>query len=340
MNYSLRNVLSNLTLSAAMLTALPASAAEVVTSIKPLQLITSALTAGVTEPELLLPAEGTPHHYSLKPSDMKKLTEAEVVVWVGPGLEQFLQKPLSRTEAQIVTLLPDSTPHVHGDEAQEHVDEHGHEEHDHDTHSEHQQGHNDHEDAHDPHEAEHDEHEEEHHSHADGEDPHIWLDPLNALDIADQIMPALLQAFPDQAAQLNDNRAIFEQSVRAKNTEIAAQLKDVKGQGFFVFHDAYSGFVKHYGLNQLGYFTVDPGRKPGARHLAKIREQLESSQAVCVFSEPQFTSAVVNAIVGDLPVQLGELDPLARTFEPGKDAYVQYLQSMGDAFANCLQKKD
>ncbi len=344
MNYSLRNVFSNLTLSAAMLAALPASAAEVVTSIKPLQLITSALTAGVTEPELLLPAEGTPHHYSLKPSDMKKLTEAEVVVWVGPGLEQFLQKPLSRTDAKIVTLLPDSVPHAHGDEEahgeehdheeHEHHDDHGHDAHEHD---EHEKNHDEH--AHEHDEAEHEEHEgEEHHSHADGEDPHIWLDPLTALEIADQIMPALLQTFPDQSEQLKENQAAFEQAVRAKNAEIELQLKDVKGQGFFVFHDAYSGFVNHYGLNQLGYFTVDPGRKPGARHLAEIREQLEHSQAVCVFSEPQFTSAVVNAIVGDLPVQLGELDPLARSFEPGKDAYVQYLQSMGDAFANCLQK--
>ncbi|MGB2131201.1 MAG: metal ABC transporter solute-binding protein, Zn/Mn family, partial [Marinobacterium sp.] len=114
MKLLVRSTLSTLSLSAALLTALPAAAADVVTSIKPLQLITSALTAGITEPELLLPPEGTPHHYALKPSDMRKLTEARVVIWVGPGLEQFLQKPLSRTDAEIVTLLPDSVAHEHG----------------------------------------------------------------------------------------------------------------------------------------------------------------------------------------------------------------------------------
>lgn len=353
----LRTTLSSLTLSAAMLTALPATAADVVTSIKPLQLITSALTAGVTEPELLLPAEGTPHHYSLKPSDMRKLTEAKVLVWVGPGLEQFLQKPLSRTEAQIVTLLPDSKPHSHGADADDHADEHEHDEHGHESeehdHDEHEHDEHGHEEAHEEHshehhedahaDAGHDEHEheaEEHHSHADGDDPHIWLDPLNAIAIADQIMPALLETFPNQVDQLEANRNAFEQAVRAKEADLAAQMASVKDSGFFVFHDAYSGFVNHYGMNQLGYFTVDPARKPGARHLAEIREQLEQSQAVCVFSEPQFTSAVVHAIVGDLPVQLGELDPLARDIEPGQDAYIRYLTSLGNAFEACLTKKD
>ncbi|MBA4502953.1 zinc ABC transporter substrate-binding protein ZnuA [Marinobacterium marinum] len=307
MKHFLRTTLPGVSLSVMLLAALPASAADVVTSIKPLQLITSALTDGVTEPELLLPPEGTPHHYALKPSDMRKLADARVVLWVGPGLEQFLQKPLSRTNAKIVTLLPDSTPHVH--EAEVAVE--SHDEHEH----------------------------EEHQSHVEGEDPHIWLDPLNALAIADQVLPALQQAFPDQQEQLLANRAAFEQAVRRKDAELASQLSAYNQRGFFVFHDAYSGFVNHYGLNQLGYFTVDPARKPGARHLAEIRQQLEHSKAVCVFSEPQFTSAVVNAIISGLPVRLGELDPLARTAVLGPNGYTDYLQKLGDHFVACLKEK-
>ncbi len=326
MKHLLRSAVSTLSLSAALLASLPAGAAEVVTSIKPLQLITAALTEGVTEPELLLPPEGTPHHYALKPSDMRKLADAEVVIWVGPGLEQFLQKPLSRTDAQIVTLLPDSAPHEHAETAVADHDEHEHEhEHEHDEHEARQVAV----------EAAHD----EHHSHADGEDPHIWLDPLNALEMADRILPVLKQAFPDQQAQLQANREAFEIAVRHKDAEIAAQLAPYQTRGFFVFHDAYSGFVNHYGLNQLGYFTVDPARKPGARHLAEIRQQLEQSHAVCVFSEPQFTSAVVDAITSGLDVRQGELDPLARTATAGPQGYTDYLQSLSDHFVACLQEK-
>lgn len=318
MKHALRTTLSTLSLLAVLPIPLSAAATEVVTSIKPLQLIASALTDGITRPALLLPPEGTPHHYALKPSDMRALTEAQVVIWVGPGLEQSLQKPLSRTDAHIVTLAPESVPHAHDTPTGDKGDDHG--------------DHGDHE-ADKASEA-------GHQGHAHGNDPHIWLDPLTALDIADRMLPALQLAFPQQVERLVANRAAFEQAVRNKDVEIRIQLEPYTELGFYVFHDAYSGFINHYGLKQLGYFTVDPARRPGARHLAEIRHQLEQSHAVCVFSEPQFTSAVVDAITSGLSVQLGELDPLARDATVGPEGYTDYLQSLADDFVNCLQGKD
>ena len=315
--------LRTLTLLSALVLTPVAQATDVVTSIKPLQLITAALTEGITQPEVLLPADGSPHHYALKPSDMRKLTDAKVVIWVGPGLEQFMVRPLARTDAEIVTLRPDLE--AHGHEAVEHSQP------DHDT------GHDGHDHDHEVHDGE--GAEESHHDHAAGDDPHIWLDPMTGLEIAQQILPVLQQALPEHAAQMQRNYEAFAIALQQKERAIAEQLAPYRDAGFFVFHDAYSGFVEHYGLNQLGYFTVDPARKPGARHLAEIRQQLEAAKAVCVFSEPQFTSAVVDAIISGLPVVQGELDPLARSITPGADGYLNYLQSMGDSFARCLAKK-
>lgn len=306
LDYSAR-ALRTLTLFSTLILPSLAQASEVVTSIKPLQLIAAALTEGVTHPEVLLPADGSPHHYALKPSDMRKLMDAKVVIWVGPGLEQFLVRPLLRTEAQIITLRPDLEAHQH--EEPEHSE----------------------------HEA--DEHSEEHHDHGTNTDPHIWLDPMTGLEIAQQMLPALQQAMPQHAAQLQRNYAAFMEALQQKEQAIAEELSPFRDAGFFVFHDAYSGFVEHYGLKQLGYFTVDPARKPGARHLAEIRQQLEAAKAVCVFSEPQFTSAVVDAITSGLPVAQGEIDPLARSIEVETNGYLNYLQSLSDSFRACLTKK-
>ena len=322
LRYSARP-LQALTLVSTLALAPLAQAAEVVASIKPLQLITAALTEGVTRPEVLLPAESSPHHYALKPSDMRKLTDADLVIWVGPGLEQFMVRPLARTDAQIVTLRPDLEPHRHEEIGPDHVDEHEHEhEHEHDR---------DHDEA--------DAHADGHHDHTAENDPHIWLDPINGLDIARQILPALQEAMPEHADQLQQNYENFVLALKQKEKRIAEELAPVKDAGFFVFHDAYTGFVGHYGLNQLGYFTVDPGRKPGARHLADIRQQLQDAKAVCVFSEPQFTSAVVDAITSGLPVHQGELDPLARSIEVNAEGYLNYLQELSDSFRACLAKK-
>ncbi len=72
--------------------ALPAHAVTVLTSIKPIQMITTELTDGVTTPDVLLQSNASPHDYALRPSDVKKVSSADLVIWFGHDLEPFLEK--------------------------------------------------------------------------------------------------------------------------------------------------------------------------------------------------------------------------------------------------------
>ncbi|HAC68916.1 MAG TPA: zinc ABC transporter substrate-binding protein, partial [Pseudomonas sp.] len=69
-------------------TLLPAQAeVKVLTSIKPLQLIAAAIQDGAGQPAVLLPPGASPHHYALRPSDLRQVREANLVYWIGPDLE-------------------------------------------------------------------------------------------------------------------------------------------------------------------------------------------------------------------------------------------------------------
>jgi len=336
-------LLVTLSLLSSMLPLRAAQAGEVVTSIRPLGLIASALTDGITQPQVLLEDGASPHHYALRPSDMRKLTEARIVFWVGPELERFLEKPLARTEAITLALGESDAQHdeEHEDpESHQDQDAHEHEDHEHEDHAAHEHEDHEHEDhaAHeDEDQHEHaDDHEEHEHDHG-GMDVHPWLDPEKALLMAQKMYPALLEVYPEQHARLEANLAAFQAQMAEVEQQIRNQLADNQEQGFYVFHDAYSGFVEHFGLNQLGYFTVDPGRKPGARHLAEIRHQLEQNNAVCVLSEPQFRPDVVETITSGLPLNQGELDPLAIGRELTATAYGEFLLDLADRFDRCLQ---
>ncbi len=99
-----------------------AADAAVVASLKPVGFIASAIADGVTETEVLLPDGASEHDYSLRPSDVKRLQNADLVVWVGPEMEAFMQKPVSKLpEAKQVTIaqLEDVKPllmkSIHGD---------------------------------------------------------------------------------------------------------------------------------------------------------------------------------------------------------------------------------
>lgn len=74
-------------LASALLMAGPLSSASaaVVTSIRPLGFIASAIADGVTPTEVLLPDGASPHDFALRPSDIQRLRSADLVLWVGPG---------------------------------------------------------------------------------------------------------------------------------------------------------------------------------------------------------------------------------------------------------------
>ncbi|BFO10424.1 hypothetical protein GGER_29340 [Serratia rubidaea] len=161
--------------------------AAVVTSIRPLGFIASAIADGVTETEVLLPNGASPHDFALRPSDLRRLRSADLVVWVGPDLEAFLSKPLQPIDAQkqlSVAALPAVKPLLQKGEE----DDHQHE------------GHGD----------EHD------HGHHHGEyNMHLWLSPEMAKVTAIAIHDRLLELMPQNKDKLDANLRQFENSADA-----------------------------------------------------------------------------------------------------------------------------
>ncbi|WP_213704256.1 metal ABC transporter solute-binding protein, Zn/Mn family, partial [Klebsiella aerogenes] len=123
----------------------------------------------------------------------------------------------------------------------------------------------------------------------------------------------------------------------ATDKQVSNELAPVKGKGYFVFHDAYGYYEKHYGLTSLGHFTVNPEIQPGAQRLHEIRTQLVEQKATCVFAEPQFRPAVIEAVARGTSVRMGTLDPLGIGIKLGKDSYPQFLSQLGHQYSSCLK---
>ncbi|MCX8760266.1 zinc ABC transporter substrate-binding protein ZnuA [Vibrio parahaemolyticus] len=288
-----------LILAASAMLTLPAQAITVLTSIKPIQLMVTELTEGVTTPEVLVQSNASPHDYSLRPSDVKKVASADLVIWYGHDLEPFLEKIVSNRSS---TLTLSEIPNL---ALREFDSEHSH---DHDGH--------------------------DHGSH----DPHFWLGIKPVKQVAQAVVNKLVEIDPANAKTYSNNLVKFEEQLAAKDKEIEQQLAPVKNQGYFVFHDAYGYFEERYQLNNLGHFTVTPDRKPGAKTLIQIRKTLGSGNVACVFSEPQFTPAVVESVMRGSDVAKGELDPLGSVIKVEPGSYFNLLGNMADSFEQCLAK--
>ncbi len=309
-----KNTLLCAALGAAILGGATTSAqAAVVASLKPVGFIAAAIADGVTPTEVLLPDGASEHDYALRPSDVKRLQKADLVVWIGRDMEAFMDKSVNALPPQknlalagLASVKPLLTKGVDDDD---------------DDHDEH---------------AHHGAESDEHHHHGDY-NMHIWLSPEIARASAVAIHEKLVELMPQSKAKLDANLQRFEAELARTDKQVANELAPLKGKGYFVFHDAYGYYEKHYGLTSLGHFTVNPEIQPGAQRLHEIRTQLVEHKAECVFAEPQFRPAVIEAVARGTKVRMGTLDPLGTAISLGKDSYMQFLTQLSNQYASCLK---
>ena len=336
MQKAVRTLLLSTALLAAGTLAARAETPDVVVSIKPIHSLVAAVMQGVGEPKLIVEGAASPHTYSLKPSNAAALQDADLVFWVGHGLEAFLEKPLTALGSKATIVELDDAPgleklqfreggpfeaHTHeGEEGHDHA--HGEEGHDHAKETE--EGHD--------HAAEAGHQHEEH-----GEfDMHLWLSPDNARAIATEAARALSEKDPANAETYNKNLAALTEKLAALDKEVAETVAPVKEKPFIVFHDAYQYFEHHYGVQAAGSITVSPETLPGAERLTQIRDKVKTLGATCVFAEPQFEPKLVNVVLEGTSAKSGVLDPEAATLEPGSELYFTLMRSIATSLRDCL----
>lgn len=296
---------------------------ELLTSIKPLQLIAAAVQDGVGEPQVLLPAGASAHHYALRPSDVRQIRSADLFYWIGPDMEAFLKPVLKGREGPSVTAqaLPGLTLRHFGDE---HAESHqGHAEHAHEA--------DDH--AHEAHAAggHHD------HAHRPGSlDAHLWLLPGNALVIAADMADNLAAVDPANTARYQANLDAFRQRLDALDQRLTKRLSDTSKKPFFVFHEAYDYFEAAYGIAHTGVFAAGEAQ-PGARHVAEMRQRLEQAGPSCVFYEPPIRPRLADSLIRDLPVQVAALDAMGQDIEPAAGGYERLIENLGTSLTACLE---
>jgi len=312
----------------------PANAdVKVVTSIKPIHSLASYLMDGVGKPDLIVDGYASPHGFAMKPSHAKMLQEADLIFWVGEDLESFLEKPLKSIakKAEKIELMEIKGLNKLKFRERNIFDEH--DDHGHDDHAKKEDDHDDHGHDEDGHkEDDHDDHGHEGHAHGE-HDPHIWLDPMNAKVILEEMAEHLIENDQANASKYKANLKKAHKDLDKLTKRVKSELnKDFKS---IVFHDAYQYFEKRFDVNVLGAFTVNTDVMPGAEQLAEIREIIEHDKVSCVFSEPQFNPDIINAVAKDMNISTGVLDPLGATLNPGKDLYFNLIKNMSKSFKGC-----
>ena len=277
---------------------------RVITSIKPVHSLVSAVMAGIGQPDLILDGAHSPHGYILKPSKAGLLAKADIIFWIGPSLEAFLQKPVKTIGSSAISVelakadglktLP--FREINSDKHSDTADAHDH----------------------------------------GATDPHIWLDPQNAKAMVPMIANSLSDADAKNEKTYKANAAKLTKELDLQTDRSEKILTTVGKKPFITHHDGYQYFEQRFGLNSKGALIANPEILPGMGHALKIRDNLKTIGKSCLFTEKQFSQKFVTVMTENTDTKIALLDPLGSELKPGPELYFSLIEQMTNTFYECL----
>ena len=280
---------------------------NVITTFLPITLFTEAVAGDCATVTSLIPPNLGPHDFQATPADISAIGDAQVLVKNGLDMEHFLDKLVDSAENSNLVVIDSSrgVATIDSPEGDDHSDDDG----DHD----------------------------DHHGHDHGEvNPHIWLDPLRAVQQVENIRDGLVKADPDCAEDFKSNAATYTSQLKELNTEFATKLKPYAGKTFVAFHDFAPYFAQRYDL-KADYVVDLPEMNPSPADLQRVAAEVKATQLKALLSEPQEGSASFNALAKDLGVKVVEFNPLETGSEASSRKPQTYLDVMRENVSNLIK---
>lgn len=135
------------------------------------------------------------------------------------------------------------------------------------------------------HAADHEEH-EDHEAHDHGEsDPHIWLAPENAVQMAENIAAGLGACYPQDADLFSRNAAELADELTELQKYGEQQLGSLRCRSLVTFHDGFAYFAEAFDLEIAAAMEVEAGSEPSARELEEIVDLVKEQQIPAIFVE-------------------------------------------------------
>ncbi|SDK06916.1 metal ABC transporter solute-binding protein, Zn/Mn family [Sediminibacillus albus] len=236
------------------------------TTVYPIQFIIERLSEGSIDVKTIYPPGTDAHSYEPTAKAMTDIAESDAFIYLGEELETFAStsaEALSSEDVQLVELAE----HEELFETNSLPDDHEHESHKN----------------------------PDGHSHSD-HDPHVWLDPLRMLEMADIIKGELSSLYPKQKKAFEQNFKALEKDLKRLDSQFSETLTSKDRKEILVSHPAYGYWEERYGIEQIAINGVNNTSEPSQKDLINIIERAESLEIRYVIFEQNVSDNVSKEI--------------------------------------------
>ncbi|MBR2664317.1 MAG: zinc ABC transporter substrate-binding protein [Clostridia bacterium] len=245
----------------------------IVTSFYPIWLLALNLADGVPGLEvrnLAAPGTGCLHDYQLQTGDMKVLSEADLFLVNGAGMESYLDRvfsafpdlPVAEAAAGIPLLTETDALTIGENEDDGEIN------------------------------------------------AHIWLSAANAAVMAENLAKAMEAQFPDRQEKIEDNRKALQARLLALDQELREGLSGLPRKEIITFHEAFPYFARAYGLDIVAVVNREPGETLTPAQLAQLAEAIVALDAPPLFVEPQYEDLSARTLAAETGAAIYTLDPV------------------------------
>ena len=118
--------------------------------------------------------------------------------------------------------------------------------------------------------------------------PHYWLDPLNGIIIAGNVLNALKSADPGNSAYYEANYKKFKTDTEKRFAGWKAKMSAFSGQKIISYHSSWVYFANAFNLAVAGNVEPLPGIPPTGKHLAELVDNIKKEHIALLLQEQYF----------------------------------------------------
>lgn len=284
------------------------TALTVFTTVYPLQYFTEQIGGEYVQVESIYPPGANEHTYEPSQKDIVKMAEADLFFYIGHHLEGFMTKaaPIFKSEGVTTMAIGETVKFETTHEESE----------------AHEDNHNEHNHAHEEHGHSHDDHD-----HGDV-DPHIWIDPIYSMQMAEEIKKQLVKKIPEQKEYFENQYAKLAERLQEIDEQLNVTITNAATKKLIVSHSAYGYWEKRYGLEQIAVSGLNNSDEPSQKTLQNIIETAKKNNLNYVVFEQNVSSKITEIIQKEMNAQPLQLHNLSVLTEKDIQAEADYFSLM------------
>ena len=181
---------------------------------------------------------------------------------------------------------------------------------------------------------------EEHHVHGDI-DPHVWIDPVYSIQMAETIKDELIKHMPEKEDQFIKNYNTLKLKLSQIDDKFIAIGNEAKDKKILVSHAAFGYWEKRYGIEQISIAGLSTSSEPSQKDLARVVDTAKEYNLNYIFFEQNVSSRLTETVqkeIGAEALILHNLSTLTDENIKNNEDYFTLMQHNIDVLKKALIK--